>query len=92
VFRKLCDRLPIARKGRKPRLHDLRHTFACNRVEAWYDDQVDLAHAVSALSVYLGHAKVSDTYWYMTATPALMAKAANRFESFAQPATGEVKP
>ncbi len=39
-------------------------------------------HAISALSVYLGHAKVTDTYWYLTATPDLMALAANRFESF----------
>jgi integrase len=86
VFRKLCAVLQITRVGRQPRLHDLRHTFACRRVETWYDAKVDLAHAVSALSVYLGHAKVSDTYWYLTATPALMAKAATRFESFARPA------
>jgi integrase len=86
VFRKLCVALRITRVGRQPRLHDIRHTFACRRVETWYDAKVDLAHAVSALSVYLGHAKVSDTYWYLTATPALMAKAATRFESFARPA------
>lgn len=92
VFRKLCVALRITRVGRQPRLHDLRHTFACRRVETWYDAKVDLAHAVSALSVYLGHAKVSDTYWYLTATPALMAKAATRFESFVQPADGEVAP
>ena len=92
VFRKLCAAQRITRVGRQPRLHDIRHTFACRRVEAWYDGKVDLAHAVSALSVYLGHAKVSDTYWYLTATPALMAKAATHFESFAQPTAGEVEP
>jgi integrase len=92
VFRKLCDRLQIPATGRRrPRLHDLRHTFACRRVEAWYATGVNLTHAVSALSVYLGHAKVSDTYWYLTATPSLMARAAGRFESFSQPAT-EVLP
>jgi integrase len=88
VFRKLCDCLGIIGVGRRPRLHDLRHTFACRRVEEWYDAGVDLAHAVSALSVYLGHAKVTDTYWYLTATPDLMARAAARFETFARP-TGE---
>jgi integrase len=92
VFRKLCDRLQIPGTGRRrPRLHDLRHTFACRRVEVWYATGVNLTHAISALSVYLGHAKVSDTYWYLTATPSLMARAAGRFESFAQPAT-EVLP
>lgn len=87
LFRKLCDSLQITGTGRRrPRLHDLRHTFACRRVEAWYAAGIDLTHAISALSVYLGHAKVSDTYWYLTATPSLMARAAGRFESFAQPA------
>jgi hypothetical protein len=41
-----------------------------------------LDHAIAALSVYLGHANVTDTYWYLTATPDLMALAAHRFESF----------
>jgi hypothetical protein len=51
-------------------------------VERWYQAGTDLDHAISALSVYLGHAKVTDTYWYLTATPNLMALAAHRFESF----------
>lgn len=92
VFRKLCDHLGVTGTGRRPRLHDLRHTFACRRVEEWYDAGADLAHAVSALSVYLGHAKVTDTYWYLTATPDLMARAAARFEKFAGPADEEVTP
>ena len=84
VFRRLCTSLRITGDGRRrPRLHDLRHTFACRRVEEWYDRGAELEHAVSALSVYLGHVKVSDTYWYLTATPGLMARAAQRFESFA---------
>jgi hypothetical protein len=39
---------------------------------------------VAALSTYLGHAKVSDTYWYLTGIPELMAIAARRFESFTE--------
>jgi integrase len=85
VFRKLCDTLPtVARNARRdPRLHDLRHTFACRRVERWYDTGVDATHAIAALAVYLGHAKVSYTYWYLTATPELLGCAAARFEPFA---------
>jgi hypothetical protein len=38
-----------------------------------------------ALSTYVGHAKVSDTYWYLTAVPDLMVVAGQRFEGFARP-------
>jgi integrase len=93
VFRNLCDACRITGVGpRRPRLHDLRHTFACRRVELWYEARVDLEHAVSSLSVYLGHAKVSDTYWYLTATPALLARAAERFEHLVRPSAEEVQP
>ncbi len=93
TFRKLCDSLQINVNGRRrPRLHDLRHTFACRRIESWYDTNVDLYHAVSSLSVYLGHAKVSDTYWYLTATPSLLACAAKRFELFIETTSREVNP
>jgi integrase len=92
TFRKVCDRVVISRAARRPRLYDLRHTFACRRVETWYDAGIDLAKAVAALSVYLGHGKVTDTYWYLTATPDLLARAAARFEGFAQSVDGEVKP
>jgi len=92
VFRKLCDALPISATARRPRLHDLRHTFACRRVEQWHDAGIDVAQAIAALSVYLGHAKVTDTYWYLTATPDLMARAATRFEVFVQPTEKEVQP
>lgn len=84
VFRKLCTALQITGKNwRRPRLLDLRHTFACRRVERWYDARTNLDHSIAALSVYLGHAKVSDTYWYLTATPELLARAASRFEALA---------
>ncbi|MFT5701738.1 MAG: integrase [Desulforhopalus sp.] len=66
--------------GRNPRLYDLRHTFACRRLLAWYKDGLDIDLMMPVLSTYLGHAKVSDTYWYLTGIPELMAIAAARFE------------
>jgi integrase len=72
----------------KPRIHDLRHTFACRRLQRWYADGVDVDHAVAALSTYLGHVTVSHTYWYLTGTPKLLALATARFERFAAPASG----
>lgn len=89
VFRRLCNVLRIAGSRRRPRLHDLRHTFACRRIESWSDAGIDITHAVAALSTYLGHAKVTDTYWYLTATPDLMARAAAKFERFEALTHGE---
>lgn len=66
-----------------PRLYDLRHTFACRRLLAWYAEGVDVHWAIPHLATYLGHRKVSDTYWYLTGIPELMAVAAERFERLA---------
>jgi integrase len=76
----------VAPAGRvRPRLHDLRHTFAVGRLLAWYRDGADIHQAIDQLSAYLGHAKVSSTYWYLTGVPELLALAAERFERFAAP-------
>ena len=66
-----------------PRLHDLRHTFVCQRLLRWYTEQRDIDCHILALSTYIGHARVTDTYWYVTATPELLAIAATRFERYA---------
>jgi len=85
IFRMLCDNLGIVGRGCRPHpgLHDLRHTFAVRRIERWYDAGGDVAHSIPTLSTYLGHATVRDTYWYLTATPELLNRAAARFEPFA---------
>ena len=67
--------------GRRPRLYDLRHTFACRRLLAWYQAGIDVNAAMPLLATYLGHTKVTDTYWYLTAIPALMAIVSERFDS-----------
>lgn len=66
-----------------PRIQDLRHTFMCRTLQRWYESGIDIDRNILALSTYIGHAKVTDTYWYVTATPELMALAAQRFERFA---------
>lgn len=73
----------------RPRLHDLRHTFACRRLMAWYRDGTDIDRAIDRLSAYLGHAKVTDTYWYLTGVPELLDLAGRRFEQFAAPTQGD---
>ena len=90
TFGELRTHLPGPQRpeGRAPRIHDLRHTFACRRLLRWYAEGVDLDYAILALSTYLGHAQVSDTYWYLTGIPELLALAAARFEQFAPPDHG----
>lgn len=67
---------------RPPRLYDLRHTFACNRLLKWYKNGINTDQAIPALSTYLGHIKLSDTYWYLTGTPELFSIVAEHFEKF----------
>jgi integrase len=90
VFQKLRASLGWTARGghAEVRVHDLRHTFACRRVQLWDGRGADIDNAIAALSTYLGHAKVSDTYWYLTGIPDLMAVAGKRFELFAA-TTGE---
>lgn len=64
-----------------PRIHDLRHTFICRTVQRWYENSEDVDNKILGLSTYVGHAKVTDTYWYLTATPELLALAATRFST-----------
>jgi len=71
----------VGQHGRRPRIHDLRHAFACRRLLAWYRDGSEIHSKVPALSAYLGHVSVSDTYRYLTAVPELMAVASARFEA-----------
>jgi integrase len=62
----------------RPRPHDLRHTFAVNTLLSWYRADVDVQARLPLLSTYLGHANPSDTYWYLSATPELLASVADR--------------
>jgi integrase len=64
----------------RPRVHDLRHTFAVTTLARWYADGGDVAARLPLLSTWLGHADPSGTYWYLTGTPELLALAAARLE------------
>jgi len=63
-----------------PRLHDLRHRFAIHTLLDWYRSGVDVERHLPELAAYLGHAHVRDTYWYLSATPELLALAVQRLE------------
>jgi integrase len=83
VFAALRQQLGWRNRGAHsaPRVHDLRHAFVVRRIVAWHAQGVDIDQAMLALSTYVGHAMVTNTYWYLTAVPELMALAAGKFES-----------
>jgi integrase len=81
IFLRLLERTGLdRRRGRRPRIHDLRHTFAMRIVRDWYRAGVDVERRLPWLSTYLGHVSPSTTYWYLTATPELLAAAGERAE------------
>ncbi|WP_246230231.1 tyrosine-type recombinase/integrase [Bradyrhizobium cytisi] len=83
IFLQLLDRTNLrgAYSGRDPRIHDLRHTFAVRSLEQCRHDRAAVARHIVALSTYLGHAHVTDTYWYLQATPVLMGQIAEAGEA-----------
>ncbi len=64
-----------------PRLHDLRHTFAVRSLEQCGSDPKAIKRHMTALSTYLGHAHISDTYWYLQTTLVLMSQIARAGEA-----------
>jgi len=70
--------LPARTGGGRPRVHDLRHTFAVTTLADWHTAGVDVEARLPLLSTYMGHAHPKDTYWYLSASPDLLATAATR--------------
>jgi integrase len=85
LFEQLRKQLGWVNRGGHgaPRIHDLRHSFAVRRLLLWQKHGEDISQKMLALSTYLGHAKVSNTYWYLSGVPELMGLAGQRFEAFA---------
>jgi integrase/recombinase XerD len=75
VAASLADREP-----HRPRIHDLRHTFAVRTLVEWYRAGLDAESRLPLLSTYLGHVNPSSTYWYLAAAPELLGAAAERLE------------
>lgn len=66
----------------QPRLEDLRHTFATNRIVSWYREEKNVQDLLPLLSTYLGHSSINSTAVYISFTDELLRKASDRFESY----------
>ncbi len=78
LSRRIGLRGPEDRRG--PRLHDFRHRFAIRTLVRWYRTGADVDRWMPVLSTYLGHLKPKDTYWYLSAAPALFRQVSARLE------------
>lgn len=81
TFVKLTTSLGLRTTTTRPRIHDLRHSFAVRTLIDWHRAGVDIEGRMAVLSNYLGHVDPSGTYWYLSAAPELMELAAARLDS-----------
>ena len=84
AFQTAVDKIGLQRGPGLPRPtpHSLRHTFAVRSLESCPDGRDRITKHMLALSTYLGHTRVYDTYWYLEATPHLMRNISECCESF----------
>jgi integrase len=78
TFNQLTTDLGLRTATVRPRVHDLRHSFAVRTLIDWHRAGLDIDSRMSVLSTYLGHVNPAGTYWYLSASPQLMALAAAR--------------
>ncbi len=65
----------------RPRIHDLRHSFAVQAMIDAYNTGQDAQRRLTLLSTWLGHTDPGNTYWYLSASPELMRVAGLRLEA-----------
>jgi integrase len=83
TFAQLAARAGLTRRSAacRPRIHDLRHSFAVSVVLNWYATGADVPAMMPRLSTYLGHTDPKHTYWYLSAAPELMGLAGQRLDA-----------
>jgi len=84
TFRLLVARCGLqARSGNcRPRIHDIRHSFIVNAVLDGYRSGADVQARLPVISTYAGHVDPKATFWYLTASPELLAIAAGRLDAY----------
>lgn len=66
-------------KGKLPRIHDFRHSFAVNALLRWYRAGVDVEAKLPFLATYLGHGSAVSTHYYLHFIEPLRTAASERF-------------
>lgn len=78
TLRQLTTTMGLRTETVHPTAHQLRHSFAVRTMIDWHRSGVRVDDHIATLSTYLGHISPADTYWYLSASPELMALAAER--------------
>ena len=78
TFHRLAVKTGLHTETKRPRIHDLRHSFTVRVLASWYRSGIDVDTRMVALSTYLGHVNITDTYWYISTSPELIALVAER--------------
>jgi integrase len=78
-------------RGRAPRIHDLRHSFAVAALHRWYRSRTDIHSKLPHLATYMGHVSPVSTYYYLSLTPDLRQAASRRFHQHASSIFGGVQ-
>jgi integrase len=83
TFQRLVRRAGLTPRSTpcRPRIHDLRHSFAVRSMLDAYTAGQDGQSRLTLLSTWLGHVHPAHTYWYLSASPELMAVAGQRLEA-----------
>jgi integrase len=55
-------------RGKGPRVHDIRFTFACHKLSQWVREGADLNALLPYLATYMGHADTRCTEYYLRLT------------------------
>jgi integrase/recombinase XerD len=67
-------------QGRRPRVHDLRHSFAVQALLRWYRNGADVQSCLPKLALYMGHVSIESSAHYLHWIPTLQRLASHRFE------------
>jgi integrase len=67
-------------QGRRPRVHDLRHSFAVQALLRWYRNGADVQNCLPKLAMYMGHVSIESSAHYLHWVPTLQRLACHRFE------------
>lgn len=97
VGRLFCEavhqQLALRSRGtRRPRIHDLRHSFAVHRLHKWYSDGADVQNKLPLLTAYMGHVHIRHTEVYLHLADDLLRQAGHGFEQTFRAAVGIAGP
>jgi integrase/recombinase XerD len=82
--------IPHQGRGKGPRVHDMRHTFAVHSLQQNVEQGKDIYVALTGLMVYLGHSKITSTEYYLRLTSEVFPDFLRRTDAVCAPVIPEV--